>query len=185
MTSAKSQSSANAQSSAKAQSSATPEPHRPGPSEATPQPGARPPSGGGREQERRHEEEQIDEAVEETFPASDPPSYMPPEKAPPKPPRPATGSDAEEATADQLRDAIDRGATGDKVPAQDPAAAPLGTDEEAAGVPLQSRELGDAMRDETRRAAAHGEAPEGRRGGERAGAGGGFLQSMRRLFGGR
>ncbi|SMH54013.1 hypothetical protein SAMN02982994_3448 [Azospirillum lipoferum] len=33
----------------------------------------------------------------------------------------------------RLRDAIDRGLTGDKVPATDPAAAPLGTDDEAAG----------------------------------------------------
>jgi hypothetical protein len=35
---------------------------------------------------------------------------------------------------DQLRDQIDRGQTGDKVDFPDPAAAPLGTDEEAAGL---------------------------------------------------
>lgn len=40
------------------------------------------------------------------------------------------------ATPDQLRDDIDSGRTGDKVPGADPAAAPLGTDEEAAGTPL-------------------------------------------------
>jgi hypothetical protein len=36
---------------------------------------------------------------------------------------------------DQLRHDIDSGVTGDKVKAFDPAAAPLGTDEEAAGTP--------------------------------------------------
>ncbi|MGQ9367787.1 hypothetical protein [Azospirillum sp. ST 5-10] len=35
--------------------------------------------------------------------------------------------------AQRLRAAIDRGETGDKVPNEDPAAAPLGTDDEAAG----------------------------------------------------
>jgi len=35
--------------------------------------------------------------------------------------------------AQRLRDATDKGLTGDKVPAADPAAAPLGTDDEAAG----------------------------------------------------
>jgi len=39
------------------------------------------------------------------------------------------------ATTAQLRDDIDRGRTGDKVNFSDPAAAPLGTDEEAAGTP--------------------------------------------------
>jgi len=37
------------------------------------------------------------------------------------------------ATTSQLRGAIDRGETRDKVRALDPAAAPLGTDDEAAG----------------------------------------------------
>jgi hypothetical protein len=35
--------------------------------------------------------------------------------------------------AEDLRQAIDRGDTGEKIPAADPAAAPLGTDDEAAG----------------------------------------------------
>lgn len=39
------------------------------------------------------------------------------------------------ATTDQLRDDIQSGRTGDKVPGFDPAAAPLGTDDEAAGAP--------------------------------------------------
>ena len=38
-----------------------------------------------------------------------------------------------QATTEQLRHDIDRGRTGEKVDAIDPAAAPLGTDEEAAG----------------------------------------------------
>ena len=37
---------------------------------------------------------------------------------------------------DKLRDDIDRGRTGDKVDVSDPAAAPLGTDDEAAGTPV-------------------------------------------------
>lgn len=42
---------------------------------------------------------------------------------------------------DQLRHAIDRGKTASKVDAPDPAAAPLGTDEEAAGTPVGAREV--------------------------------------------
>jgi len=45
------------------------------------------------------------------------------------------------ATAEQLRSDIDSGRTGDKVPAPDPAAAPLGTDEEAAGTPIPSEAI--------------------------------------------
>ena len=40
------------------------------------------------------------------------------------------------ATVDRLRADIDSGKTGDKVAGSDPAAAPLGTDEEAAGTPI-------------------------------------------------
>jgi hypothetical protein len=40
-----------------------------------------------------------------------------------------------DATTAQLRRDIESGATGDKVPVLDPAASPLGTDDEAAGVP--------------------------------------------------
>jgi hypothetical protein len=39
------------------------------------------------------------------------------------------------AAATRLRDRIDRGCTADKVASPDPAAAPLGTDDEAAGTP--------------------------------------------------
>jgi hypothetical protein len=45
---------------------------------------------------------------------------------------------AKKAATDQLRDDIDRGRTGEKVNFSDPAAAPLGTDEEAAGTPLDA-----------------------------------------------
>ena len=49
-----------------------------------------------------------------------------------KVPRPEA---ADAATADALRHAIDRGQSGDKTDFSDPAAAPLGTDDEAAGHP--------------------------------------------------
>ncbi len=52
------------------------------------------------------------------------------EQRPDPPPSPGAGS-----TLDQLRADIDSGATGDKVPMTDPAATPLGTDDEAAGAP--------------------------------------------------
>lgn len=47
-------------------------------------------------------------------------------------------------TTQQLVHDIDRGLTGDKIPAQDPAAAPLGTDDEAAGTPPSPEVVGDA-----------------------------------------
>lgn len=43
-------------------------------------------------------------------------------------------------TTDQLRDQIDRGLTGEKVAASDPATVPLGTDAEAGGTPPTARE---------------------------------------------
>ena len=51
-------------------------------------------------------------------------------------------------TTAQLRDTIDRGRTGSKVPYSDPAAAPLGTDEEAAGTPPSPEDIRRAMRTE-------------------------------------
>ena len=51
---------------------------------------------------------------------------------------------------EQVRDRIDSGATGEKVPGSDPAAAPLGTDDEAAGVPSKpSAEDGQEKRSAT------------------------------------
>jgi hypothetical protein len=48
------------------------------------------------------------------------------------------------STTDQLREDIDRGRTGDKIEVSDPAAAPLGTDEEAAGTPTPGEALQQA-----------------------------------------
>lgn len=54
--------------------------------------------------------------------------------------------------ASQLRQDIDRGRTGDKVDAAaDPAVAPLGTDEEAAGTPPSPGEVDQSLRQEHRR----------------------------------
>jgi hypothetical protein len=44
-------------------------------------------------------------------------------------------------TVDRLRHEIDRGVTGDKIPASDPAAAPLGSDAEAGGAPPTREEI--------------------------------------------
>ena len=52
---------------------------------------------------------------------------------------------------EQLRAAIDRGDTRDKVAGSDPAAAPLGTDEEAAGTPIPRAAVQLAFRQETNR----------------------------------
>lgn len=54
-------------------------------------------------------------------------------------------------TADRLRRDIDSGKTRDKVDHPDPAAAPLGTDDEAAGNPPTVEEVDDAMRQEKHR----------------------------------
>jgi len=54
------------------------------------------------------------------------------------------------STAAQLRRDIDRGRTGDKVAWPDPALAPLGTDEEAAGTPLAPGDVAAARRAERR-----------------------------------
>jgi hypothetical protein len=58
-------------------------------------------------------------------------------------------------TTAQLRDAIDRGRTGSKVPFEDPAAAPLGTDEEAAGTPPSPEAIRTAMRNEVKNRGRH------------------------------
>lgn len=57
----------------------------------------------------------------------------------------------QEPTVDQLRDRIDRGLTGEKVAMPDPAAAPLGTDAEAAGMPPTPQELALAAQQAPRR----------------------------------
>jgi hypothetical protein len=50
----------------------------------------------------------------------------------------------------RLRADIDAGKTGDKAPGEDPAAAPLGTDEEAAGTPIDPALAEQVRRDERR-----------------------------------
>lgn len=50
-------------------------------------------------------------------------------------------------TSDQLRRRIDSGDTGEKVGFPDPAAAPLGTDDEAAGTPPTEAQREKAWRD--------------------------------------
>jgi len=55
------------------------------------------------------------------------------------------------ATLEQLRADIDSGRTGDKVPAPDPAIAPLGTDDEAAGQPPSPEIIDLARKLENRR----------------------------------
>lgn len=52
-----------------------------------------------------------------------------------------------------LRGAIDSGQTRDKVMGSDPAASPLGTDDEAAGTPISAQQSDAAMRQETGRGA--------------------------------
>ncbi len=53
--------------------------------------------------------------------------------------------------ASRLRDRIDRGGTGDKVAFSDPSAAPLGTDDEAAGTPPSREQVELAAAAEARR----------------------------------
>ena len=48
---------------------------------------------------------------------------------------------ADPPTSDRMRHDISRGKTGDKIDHPDPAAAPLGTDDEAAGKPPSTEEL--------------------------------------------
>jgi hypothetical protein len=74
------------------------------------------------------------------------------------------------ANVAHLRDAIDRGRTGSKVPFPDPAAAPLGTDDEAAGTPPTTEQATLALRNEVRNRAAHHTGDRPRKAGrERAG----------------
>ena len=65
-----------------------------------------------------------------------------------------TVRDQQRSNTDQLRHDIDRGRTGDKVPWPDPALAPLGTDDEAAGTPPSPRDV-DRARHAERRGPEH------------------------------
>jgi hypothetical protein len=59
------------------------------------------------------------------------------------------GPEGRGPTTAQLRDDIQSGRTGDKVPGFDPAAAPLGADDEAGGTPPLPREIAQARAQET------------------------------------
>ena len=81
-----------------------------------------------------------------------------------KPPMTASGNDRRAPTTEQLRKAIDSGATGGKVNFPDPAASPLGTDAEAGGAPARPGERAQAYAAEvaSRPAAAPARARVGR-----------------------
>ena len=65
-------------------------------------------------------------------------------------------------TSDKLRNAIDHGRAGDKVNFSDPAAAPLGTDDEAAGTPPTREQLQRAWEAEVANEARSEQAHPGR-----------------------
>lgn len=76
-------------------------------------------------------------------------------------------SDIPNADAQRLRDAIDKGLTGDKIPAADPAAAPLGTDDEAAGTrPPPSASVIDKAPPDARAPSGHGKGADAFREGD-------------------
>ena len=68
---------------------------------------------------------------------------------------PADSDRSGSAETARLRADIDSGRTGDKVAMSDPAAAPLGTDDEAAGTPPPGHAMAAARAAEARPAAAH------------------------------
>jgi hypothetical protein len=74
--------------------------------------------------------------------------------SPPAPP--VLAPEVKIETTEQLRIAIDQGEAGDKVDAGDPAAAPLGTDDEAAGSPDRADQVSLAASQEVRGRASAG-----------------------------
>lgn len=93
--------------------------------------------------------ELVEESGEESFPASDPPSFTP--AAPGEPRNDGGPEDGEGATSEQLRDDIDSGRTGDKVRGRDPSAAPLGTDDEAGGESNEPEDISRSRQRERRK----------------------------------
>ena len=69
-------------------------------------------------------------------------------EAVPDTPPPAERPSDDDLTADALRHALDRGQGGDKIDFMDPAAAPLGTDDEAGGNPPTREQMLEAARRE-------------------------------------
>lgn len=67
--------------------------------------------------------------------------------------RPSGGKDSKPSSAAPLRKDVDTGRGRDKVNYPDPAAAPLGTDDEAAGTPISEEQLKMARAQEDRRKA--------------------------------
>jgi|GEM_PF-1826719 len=123
---------------------------------ATPAPGKTGPSNG-----------DVDEAVEESFPASDPPSFTAttgeghadtPATTQREAGRPAPVG-RKDVEKGELREAIDSGRTGDKVPARDPATAPLQTDAEAAGTPTPREALERQQKEQEEAEKRTGKAP--------------------------
>lgn len=78
-------------------------------------------------------------------------------------PHSTAGARAPVTTADALRGRIDEGRAGDKVDFPDPAASPLGTDDEAAGTPPLPADVATAGRHELTRAPADAPADTGER----------------------
>lgn len=66
-------------------------------------------------------------------------------------------------TTDRLRHEIDAGRTGGKVAFSDPAASPLGTDDEAAGTPASPEAIAEAARHEVRTTGTDAKAVSGER----------------------
>lgn len=74
------------------------------------------------------------------------------------------------STAAELRDDIDRGLTGDKVAVEDPATAPLGTDDEAAGISATPETIGEVRERELQTGALVRASEHSRNAGEANGA---------------
>lgn len=88
----------------------------------------------------------------DTRPADKTPADITPDTSAPDTATPNTSANGQGAAdAARLRDEIDRGGTGDKVAFTDPSAAPLGTDDEAAGAAPSSAQVRTAAQHETRR----------------------------------
>ncbi len=82
---------------------------------------------------------------------------------------PEHGKENERSSGEPLRAAINSGRTKDKVAGSDPAASPLGTDDEAGGFPLTRQQTDAAMRQEVGDRAGDDAAGKDGNGSERTG----------------